>query len=733
MRLHLGFYWIFHALILFALAGALLSPSPAEVHLESRDGRTRSLGTLNATAPQQDLPDDKIEEDDGDVVFGTAFRLSDFLRVSALSDRGRVIRSMLMSYRLFRDHRRTRRDLIATIVVDMPLPDRSVESMFRELRSVDVQFTLRYPDIPDTTPLYAHAMRGMLASDASSFVYVKAESLLFADTSKNLIEAMHSNEVACMPYLDADRKRFISSAGSIAELVGSGPGAQRALAERAWCSSSVLFIKSRSVLSDLVYNIDAATRALGLSKIITDFAEERGGVPVSALTAADVGEGVLNAVLASSSLGIKARYLHHCEGAALICQACASNATDYDVSGVNYCADDAPLELVIFPEDATTHLAATTYYDSVTIENLAFISNKLIFPELAHSKLSAIFFRAGDDFCDIDGSLFQESLRSRNAAHVLWIQAQIRMRLSMSDYSCPLIASSMSAVPNADYVEFGSSAVGRRAELWNVGRTIPQRSAKISTDIDTSDSGHKFITPRSFHIVASTAVDLSARLNEYLSVYEALPANARYVYGDAIIVPCALYAEIDYETAMARSDGGMCQLFDAFKERIYTLGYIPSVVRCDDDLHALLLTGPHCTKRSFQRISHLFRKEMADQLRHIAKKPYSTGLFDQKSQASIIPFVSTVEPVGNIVANIPGHEFRVFDKPLDDRIVDLLVGRLLHKSTMQPMGASSFFVPFNNSKPRSLIEAVILEHIAPIVVGDQVNHFSCIYLLSSVS
>ena len=76
---------------------------------------------------------------------------------------------------------------------------------------------------------------------------------------------------------------------------------------------------------------------------------------------------------------------------------------------------------------------------------------------------------------------------------------------------------------------------------------------------------------------------------------------------------------------------------------------------------------------------------------------------------------------GNLVSESRGHEFKLIENPLDDRLVDLLIGRLLHHNHItQPLGANSYFIPFDGSPPRSLIEHIILDHIAPLVVGTQV-------------
>jgi hypothetical protein len=620
-----------------------------------------------------------------------------------------------MSYRLFRDHSRTRRDLLAVVIIDAPLPGRAIEEVIRYLRSVDVQFKMRYPDIPDTTPLYHYALRGMLDSDATSFVYIKSEALFLTDAGSQVLESMHDEEIACMPYMDTDKRRRIVNDDTMAELFGPSADSPTAgPSELQWCSSGLMFFKTRSAALQLLFELDASIRMVTSSKISLDIAEETGSTPASHLSAVDVGDGLLNAVFASSR-SIKKRLLHHCEGVALVCQSCVKNSTSSGVA-VNICTDEASLEILIFSDTTMSYLPE---YQSGVLQNIAFPSNKLIFPELSPSIANPVVFQMGSNTCDAGFTALEHALRDRDPAHREWIAAQINNRIKQSEFSCELLSGFVLAVPHGDFIEYGSNAVKKRAEVWNIGVSNLNRSASISAEIDVDNNWQQFIMPRSFHIVSSDLVELSSQVDEYLKKYEAIPAARRYMHTNSIVVPCALYAELETESAIERN-ASVCKLFDAFKGRIYALGYIPSVLRCDDALQAMLLVGPHCAKRNFQRIAHLFRKETAENIKNIAKEPYSTGRFDASSLATLAPYEQASDPIGVLVADVPGHEFKLFEKPLDDRFVDLLVGRLLHKSSMQPLGANSYFIPFNNSKPRSLIEALILEHIAPIVVGDQV-------------
>jgi hypothetical protein len=667
-------------------------------------------------------------EETGDVQYGTAFRISDFLRVSSTSDRGRVIRSMLMSYRLFRDHTRTRRDLHATIIVDAPLPGRAIEGVLRDLRSIDVQFTLHYPDIPDTTPLYHYAMRSMLKTDATSFIYIKPEALFLTDPGLQVLESMSEREIACLPYIDANKMRIIVNDESMWDLWGDAEGSKiESASKHQWCSSGLMFFKSRFALSELTAALDVSIRKITSSRIYLDIREESGATSASPLSATDVGDGVLNAVLISSR-SISMLFLHHCEGIALVCQSCLRNTIKSEAA-VNICAYEASLDILLFPETTVSYLPES---ENGLLQNMVFPSNKFIFTDLSPSIVSPVVYRVGSETCDAIFSALEHPLRGRNPTHLEWIAAHINARLKRSEFSCQLLSGFVTAVPNGDFLEYGSNAASARAEIWNIGISNQSQYASVSAEVDSDRNGQKFIMPRSVHIISSNMAHLSSQLDEYLAKYEAIPAVHRFMDTSSVVVPCALYAEFVGVSARERRNESMCKLFDTFRGRIYSLGYIPSVLRCDDALQAILLIGPHCAKRNFQRISHLFRNEVAETIRNIVREPYATGRFDSSSGSSLVAYAESGDPIGSLVADEPGHEFKLFEKPLDDRFVDLLVGRLLHRSSMQPPGANSFFIPFNNSKPRSLIEALILEQIAPIVVGDQVKFMYHLYLCDHI-
>lgn len=52
-------------------------------------------------------------------------------------------------------------------------------------------------------------------------------------------------------------------------------------------------------------------------------------------------------------------------------------------------------------------------------------------------------------------------------------------------------------------------------------------------------------------------------------------------------------------------------------------------------------------------------------------------------------------PIGVLVADEPGQEFKIIDDPIPSQLVDLLVGRLMHKTFVQKdVGANSYFVKY---------------------------------------
>lgn len=109
------------------------------------------------------------------------------------------------------------------------------------------------------------------------------------------------------------------------------------------------------------------------------------------------------------------------------------------------------------------------------------------------------------------------------------------------------------------------------------------------------------------------------------------------------------------------------------------------------------MIGPHCPHRDFSRIQLLIPAHIAlyipsahhntDRIDSLKTKSDGYTILNSSSGVDISP------TIGVMVADHPGHEFKVIEDPIPPHLVDMLVGRLLHKSIVQKdIGANSYFI-----------------------------------------
>lgn len=96
-----------------------------------------------------------------------------------------------------------------------------------------------------------------------------------------------------------------------------------------------------------------------------------------------------------------------------------------------------------------------------------------------------------------------------------------------------------------------------------------------------------------------------------------------------------------------------------------------------------------------ERLSPLLPAHTASALVSVLEANYTTPE-DINSPSALTPLNYSDEslmPVGLLVADKPGHEFKVIDDPIPEQYLDLLIGRLLHKTIVQKSsGANSYFI-----------------------------------------
>lgn len=108
-----------------------------------------------------------------------------------------------------------------------------------------------------------------------------------------------------------------------------------------------------------------------------------------------------------------------------------------------------------------------------------------------------------------------------------------------------------------------------------------------------------------------------------------------------------------------------------------------------------MVIGPHCPHRHFERVKLLAPLRVAEELCNNDKRQDYTNNYHiaENEIESVALERSNKPPIGILVADVPGHEFKVLEDPIPPQLVDLLVGRLLHKTVVQKdTGANSYFI-----------------------------------------
>jgi hypothetical protein len=138
--------------------------------------------------------------------------------------------------------------------------------------------------------------------------------------------------------------------------------------------------------------------------------------------------------------------------------------------------------------------------------------------------------------------------------------------------------------------------------------------------------------------------------------------------------------------------------------------------------------GPHCSSADFDKIKPLLETRIQLQLKSLLQpspvitslNKYSRYFFSSKNESQLVNQgrgSKMVDPIRTPAAPSP---LALIEDVLPMKLLGLLRGRLSHRAHVN-LGANSHFLPFNSTTlPRSLVEHIILEYLAPLVVGTQV-------------
>lgn len=221
-----------------------------------------------------------------------------------------------------------------------------------------------------------------------------------------------------------------------------------------------------------------------------------------------------------------------------------------------------------------------------------------------------------------------------------------------------------------------------------------------------------------------------------------------YLSFSSVKLPCLVRFEYDNYDMLHRVES-------VFEK----IGYI-QIRENRDRTNSSLYVSPRCdirTSKVREVVASLLQEEdvhpvlgVMDTLSHLfsVSKNIDNNTIESSVSEDLIPYHGFPQPPGLRINSLPSSPLAskdmmftqariaesspisIIENVFSADILSLLQGRLFHQADIK-LGANSYFVPFDDSKPRSMIEQVIKEIIAPLAVGPLVSLFDSITLLQS--
>jgi len=135
---------------------------------------------------------------------------------------------------------------------------------------------------------------------------------------------------------------------------------------------------------------------------------------------------------------------------------------------------------------------------------------------------------------------------------------------------------------------------------------------------------------------------------------------------------------------------------------------------------ATLAIGPHCSIPDFASITDLMTETSVIKLLRNLWPFNLASLSKKKEEVSPRTFRVSAGVALLDRKKATDDHIAVVENILPPRLLALLLGRLYHRANVD-LGANSHFIWFNESyaRPRSLVEMVILDYLAPLAVGSE--------------
>lgn len=535
---------------------------------------------VDVFAAAQDGPDISQHENHtvcDQIAFVTTIRTSEYFADKM------TMRAGISSYRVFRDSSVFSRDLTVAVVIDNRISQQQKFFLLADLRSYETRFAM-YPSITeeghlDAVPDYVYGLRAfksMNDSTACQVLYVSPKSLFFKDPTEFLVFNSDVNTPAqsgvhCLRQRDEFEnsvvEKFLASVGLSTELLALATEAKGANQYPILCNPDLILFSIIKGVQRFLDISDSMSADYSYQKLITTAVS---GSPVAPLPPRHEFESILLhitllTIVSSSRLVDKVGKLPSYLG------------TDLSAWQNNQSAEDGGLsELYI-----------------------------MLYPAVPGSgKRANLRFSPPDGkggLCSVDVSQWRILSESSGTPHYLRMATVATRTIRDTPYACEVLANSVSAVPFADFLEFGSRQVSIVSRPWHFGvsLSIVPYSDPISSGADnyyyrglsqlTESFGSR---STSLLHISSTSCDASVTacsdfvssedlLNDFVTFYESIPPTQLHVIQRKL--PCVVWVE-----NVTCSD-----VAGRLESRLYRLGYIPSTHMCSSH-QVLFYFLPRC-------------------------------------------------------------------------------------------------------------------------------------------
>ena len=509
------------------------------------------------------------------VVFASTIRTSQYFNDH------QSVRNGVLSYRLFRNHFFSDRDLVVAVVVDSPISKTQKLQLLSDLRTYEIQFTL-FPVVHsnemsgevDLLPDYVYSLKAFKSihwNSNSHVLHISSASLFLKDPTHILLEHLQSVEYMSNIWCINDGssvdvpsfKQFVSQTAPSHEVLSYMKNFDNEKRIALQCSPHILLISGMRTVQSLIDLVDHITSAIYFHSVYLPGVFEEGSAPAERFHAFE-------------------RALHD----SMMLKRALIDLTLTGIGGnvvtLGMLPSFAGIDLSVIPRDEIKSINSSSLTEHLYI---------LLSPRLPHSKERALLrcYRTSTGECDVDVSEWEQFVKDPKYTQIAAAAARAIMAKS---HACEVFSNSLSVVSVTDFLEIGSQSVSLVAKPHHSGNyvnTLNDKGARVTFEaaFQALSIARQQKTISFLHIGFSeeTIVSLDRAnnwVNEFLSYYESIPNSQRHLADTKL--PCLVW--IDNEQVSSRGgyregDDETCNtLMQRYGARFYKLGYLPITDLC---------------------------------------------------------------------------------------------------------------------------------------------------------